>query len=126
MSTNPDAVNALRSLLNSILRVSVIDGRLFLGSFLGTDQALNLLLLDTEEFRVLNTHSQDPHISKWDGVIREGLYIEDPKGRYVGQVLVPWKQVVKVEAHGRGPTRQLEDFSRRLYLKMTLRPSYIV
>ncbi|KAG7095140.1 hypothetical protein E1B28_005921 [Marasmius oreades] len=110
MSTHPlDAVNSLRSLLNNVLRISVLDGRIFLGSFLGTDQALNLLIADTEEFRILNAHSKDPDISNWDGRIRDGMFLENPKGRYVGQVLIPWKQVVKVESH------RHED-SRRLYL----------
>ena len=41
---------------------------------------MNILLVNTDEFR-----------------IGPG---ENPNGRYVGQVLVPWRLVVKVEAQG--------------------------
>lgn len=72
------AVKRLHGLLQKILRIAVTDGRIFIGTFAGTDQLLNLLLINTEEYRV------GPN--------------ENPDGRYVGQVLVPWKLVVKVEA----------------------------
>ncbi|KAJ6560995.1 hypothetical protein B0H10DRAFT_1644841, partial [Mycena sp. CBHHK59/15] len=75
-------VHRLKGLLCETLRVTVADGRIFIGSFAGTDQPLNILLLNTDEFR-----------------LGPG---ENPDGRYVGQVLIPWRLVVKAEVHERG------------------------
>ncbi|GLB36670.1 putative LSM domain containing protein [Lyophyllum shimeji] len=75
--TSP-AITRLKALLRQIVRVTVTDGRIFIGTFAGTDQPLNILLVNTEEYRL-------------------GLE-ENPDGRYIGQVVIPWKRVVKVEA----------------------------
>ncbi|KAG7450818.1 uncharacterized protein BT62DRAFT_928105 [Guyanagaster necrorhizus] len=76
MSTN---ITALESLFRRILRVTVTDGRVFIGSFAGTDKPLNILLVNTEEFRI--------------GVD------ENPDGRFVGQIMISWHLVVKVEVY---------------------------
>ncbi|KAF8960969.1 hypothetical protein BDZ97DRAFT_1601190, partial [Flammula alnicola] len=68
----------LHGLLRQLLRITVTDGRVFLGTFAGTDKPLNIILINAEEYRV------GPG--------------QDPDGRYVGQVMLPWKVVVKVEA----------------------------
>jgi len=80
-SSSP-ALHRLKALLRQTLRITTTDGRVFIGSFVGTDQPLNILLINTEEFRI----GQD----------------ENPDGRYVGQVLIPWKLVVMVEAQDGG------------------------
>ncbi|PFH50704.1 hypothetical protein AMATHDRAFT_192638 [Amanita thiersii Skay4041] len=72
-------VRRLRNLLREILRVTVNDGRIFLGTFAGTDQLLNILLINTEEYRI---QGQNETIS----------------GRFVGQILIPWALVVKIES----------------------------
>jgi N-alpha-acetyltransferase 38, NatC auxiliary subunit len=72
------SLSAVRNLLNDILRVTVTDGRIFLGTFVGTDSELNILLLNTDEFRL------GPN--------------ENPNGRFVGQVMIPWRLVKTVEA----------------------------
>ncbi|KAJ7871320.1 hypothetical protein B0H13DRAFT_1634276 [Mycena leptocephala] len=85
------AVERLKSLLCETLRVTVTDGRIFIGSFAGTDQPLNILLLNTDEFRL------GPD--------------ENPDGRYVGQILIPWRLVVKAEVQtGGGPPRVLDEY----------------
>ncbi|KAJ7102614.1 hypothetical protein B0H15DRAFT_815368 [Mycena belliarum] len=87
----PAAVERLQALLCENLRVTVTDGRIFIGSFAGTDQPLNILLLNADEFRL------GPD--------------ENPDGRYVGQVLIPWKLVVKAEVQsGSGKHRALDDY----------------
>lgn len=68
----------LEGLLRQPLRVTINDGRIFLGTFVGTDKPLNLVLINAEEYRV--------------GVGQNG------DGRYVGQILVPWRLIEKVEA----------------------------
>ncbi|KAF5313226.1 hypothetical protein D9619_003585 [Psilocybe cf. subviscida] len=77
--TNASSLDAIRGLLRELLRITVTDGRVFIGTFAGTDKPLNILLINAEEYR-----------------IGPG---EDPDGRYVGQIMIPWKVIVKVEAH---------------------------
>lgn len=72
------SLSAVQSLLNDTLRVTIADGRIFLGTFVGTDSELNILLLNTDEFRL------GPN--------------ENPNGRFVGQVMIPWRLVERVEA----------------------------
>lgn len=79
------AIAAVRDLLKETLRIVTSDNRVFLGTFVGTDQLLNILLINTEEF-ILGT--------------------DTPAGRYVGQVMVPWRLVVQVEAFGRSQDEQ--------------------
>ncbi|KAH9836708.1 uncharacterized protein C8Q71DRAFT_55271 [Rhodofomes roseus] len=89
----PVSVKRLRSLLCRTLRVTIDDGRIFVGTFVGTDKQLNILLVSTEEFRI--------GADAVDG---------NPNGRFVGQVMIPWRLVRKVEASGRdGAQRPAED-----------------
>ncbi|KAL1741693.1 hypothetical protein HDZ31DRAFT_44882 [Schizophyllum fasciatum] len=87
--TAPDtpAVARARQLTRHTLRVTVADGRVFLGQFAGTDRPLNLLLVNAEEYRV-----------QQDGQYEGGGQYD---GRFVGQIMIPWKLIIKVEAQGR-------------------------
>ena len=82
-ATDTPAVGSLRSLLRQTLRITILDGRIFLGTFAGTDKLLNVLLVNTDEFVL-------PHASR---------AYANPDGRFVGLVQIPWRIVVKVEAH---------------------------
>ncbi|KAI0369913.1 hypothetical protein BV20DRAFT_967254 [Pilatotrama ljubarskyi] len=80
-TTQPSVnVERLQGMLKQTLRISVTDGRVFIGTFAGTDKQLNILLINTDEYRLGPDASSD------------GL-----DGRYVGQVMVPWRLVVRVE-----------------------------
>ncbi|KDQ17619.1 hypothetical protein BOTBODRAFT_105534, partial [Botryobasidium botryosum FD-172 SS1] len=70
------AVSFLASTLSKSYRISISDGRIFIGTLACLDKQLNLVLVNTEEFRL------------GDGYM----------GRYVGMVMIPWKWVVKAEA----------------------------
>ncbi|KAF8811384.1 hypothetical protein BYT27DRAFT_7029053, partial [Phlegmacium glaucopus] len=73
----------LQSFLQCLLRITTIDNRIFLGAFAGTDKPLNIILINAEEYRI----SQGP-----------GQRVKfNENGRYVGQVLLPWKMIAKVE-----------------------------
>ena len=85
------ALQRLQSFLRQPLRISINDGRIFLGTFAGTDKPLNILLANTEEYRIGAT--------------------EEVEGRYVGQVLIPWRLVKKVEAAGQGRAGARDDES---------------
>ncbi|EGO19522.1 hypothetical protein SERLADRAFT_479054 [Serpula lacrymans var. lacrymans S7.9] len=80
--TEPPSVSELRKLLKETLRIRSQDGRIFVGTFMGTDQLLNILLLNTEEYRIGTE--------------------EYPNGRFVGQVMIPWKLVISAEKAGNG------------------------
>lgn len=85
-SSSPTAnVEQLKALLRTSLRVTVVDGRVFLGTFSGTDKQLNILLINTDEYRLGPDAGSD------------GL-----DGRYVGQVMIPWRLVVRVELRADG------------------------
>ena len=76
-----DGVQQLRALFNQMLRVTIRDGRVFLGTFAGTDKLLNILLLNADEYRFAPPQHANPH------------------GRFVGLILIPWRLVAKAEAH---------------------------
>ena len=72
-----EAIRNLKSILRGILRIITDDDRAFIGTFVGTDNNLNILLVNTEEFRLGAN--------------------ENPVGRYVGQVMVPWRLIRNIE-----------------------------
>ncbi|KAI0347402.1 hypothetical protein BDW22DRAFT_1310707, partial [Trametopsis cervina] len=72
----------VKTILRQTMRITIADGRIFLGTFAGTDRLLNLLLVNTDEFK--------PYTP--------GERSQNPNGRYVGLVLVPWRLVVRAEA----------------------------
>ena len=71
-----EAIRNLKSILRGTLRVIINDNRAFIGTFVGTDKSLNILLLNTEEFRLDNG--------------------ESTTGRYVGQVMIPWRIIQSI------------------------------
>ncbi|KAH9855839.1 hypothetical protein C2E23DRAFT_553548 [Lenzites betulinus] len=83
-TTQPTAnVERLVGLLKQTLRISVTDGRIFIGTFAGTDKQLNILLINADEYRGGSDAGPDGH-----------------EGRYVGQIMVPWRLIVRVELRG--------------------------
>lgn len=77
------SVQALKRLLRQTLRITITDGRVFLGTFTGTDTQLNILLANTDEFRL--TPLDNANLD----------------GRYVGLVMIPRRLIVRIEVHGR-------------------------
>lgn len=93
-------ITAVKALLRETLRISITDGRIFIGTFAGTDQPLNIVLLNTEEFRrSAVAEGEDENEGEGEGGVG-GTARAGWVGRYVGQVLVPWRLVIKVEAFG--------------------------
>ncbi|KIJ60096.1 hypothetical protein HYDPIDRAFT_117549 [Hydnomerulius pinastri MD-312] len=87
-SRDTPAIAAVRELLKETLRIVTSDNRVFLGTFVGTDQLLNILMVNTEEYL---------------------LSSEESTGRYVGQVMIPWRLITQVEA----PLRSRDEQGRR-------------
>lgn len=67
-------VGNLKILLGCTWRISIQDGRMFLGTLVCTDKEKNIILANADEYR---QGQQD--------------------GRFVGMILVPWRYVTKAE-----------------------------
>lgn len=80
------ALDSLRSFLQKILRITTVDARIFIGTFAGTDKLLNIILINAEEYRISQSLGQK-------------VMTVDEDGRCVGQVVLPWKMIAKVEVH---------------------------
>lgn len=97
-----EAIQNLKSILRGIIRIITNDSRAFIGTFVGTDKSLNILLLNTEEFRL----DADAN----------------PAGRYVGQVMIPWRLIkdIGLQVAGEGDemsySEQVRVLSSRRFL----------
>ena len=108
MSDNDtEAIQNLKSLFRSTLRIITDDSRAFIGTFVGTDKSLNILLINTEEFRL----GADAN----------------PAGRFVGQVMIPWRLIrgiglqVAGESDGVYHSEQVRRLSFQTYQPLTER-----
>ncbi|KAF8815286.1 hypothetical protein BYT27DRAFT_7040262, partial [Phlegmacium glaucopus] len=63
------------------------DSCIFLGTFAGTDKPLNIILINAERYRIFQGPGQRVKLNENE--------------RFVGQVLLPWKMIVKVEVYER-------------------------
>jgi len=52
MKLQTPAIVKLQSLLRQFIRISIFDGRIFIGTFTGTDKLLNIILTNAEEYRL--------------------------------------------------------------------------
>ena len=77
-----EAIRNLKSILRGTLRIITHDDRAFVGTFVGTDKSLNILLVNTEEFRLGGRPGEN-----------------NTAGRYVGQVMVPWHLIRNIALH---------------------------
>lgn len=92
------ALDALTSTLNQYYRISIQDGRVFIGVFTCMDKDKNIILTSTEEYRLEKSGTYAKG-SPWflQLVSLQVLMLFRLLGRYVGMVMVPWRYVVKVE-----------------------------
>ncbi|KAF8811395.1 hypothetical protein BYT27DRAFT_7134402 [Phlegmacium glaucopus] len=101
---HPRHVKHSKASLPRLLRITTIDSCIFLGTFAGTDKPLNTNLIDPEEY----------HISQGPG---QRVKLSENR-RYVGQVLLPWKTIVRVEVYERNNAMEKErrDRGDNIYL----------
>ncbi|OAA46862.1 LSM domain-containing protein [Metarhizium rileyi] len=85
----PEAHAYLCSLLNQNFRVYTTDGRLFRGNFKCTDPDKNIILANTHEYR----RPSRPCLI--DGP--DGSSTPDMTSRFLGLVVVPGRDIVKME-----------------------------
>jgi len=90
------AVAKVRALLGKELRITIGDGRVFIGTFACTDRDLNLVLTSVYEFPV---GYQNDHLVE--------------SGRFVGMLMFPWRHIVRVEVHigGEAQAYDSDDYS---------------
>jgi len=102
-TTSTAALVTLQSFLQQLLRITTTDNRVFLGTFAGTDKPLNIILINAEEYHLSNQNR---------------VKFDDENGRYVGQVMLPWKMIVKVEVYERDSAMEKErrDRGDNIYL----------
>lgn len=81
-TTHRPAIDAVKALINEPMRIRTSDNRLFVGTFVCMDKQLNIVLTNTDEYRVIPGSTEKVN----------------ERGRYVTMVMVPWRLVVKVEA----------------------------
>jgi len=97
-----NAISSLTSLLHQPLRITIIDKRTFIGTFICVDPGCNIILSNAEEFRPEPTTQEEREIREnrdmyWPRSRRGPGEGEGWGGRQLGMVLVPGKVVVKVE-----------------------------
>ncbi|KZT61869.1 hypothetical protein CALCODRAFT_446873 [Calocera cornea HHB12733] len=75
-TSTASAVDELRSTLSANYRVSINDGRVFMGTFACIDKEKNMVLINADEYR-----------------FEEGRWMD----RYVGMIMLPWEIVKTCE-----------------------------
>jgi len=74
------AVRLLRSYLTRLARVVIKDGRVFIGMFACIDKGRNIVLINTDEFRM--------------GSAPDTV---GATGRFIGMTMIPWRHITSVE-----------------------------
>lgn len=93
-----EAIQNLKSILRGTIRIITTDSRAFIGTFVGTDKSLNILLLNTEEFR-----------------LDAGA---NPAGRFVGQVMIPWRLIKDIGLQVAGEGDEM-SYSSQVHISFT-------
>lgn len=88
-----EARQFLTSLLNKNLRITVTDGRMFLGAFKCTDPDENVVLSNAYEYRHPSEHKIRAAAAKAGG---KNVKL-DMTSRYLGLVVLPGQHIVKIE-----------------------------
>lgn len=97
-----DPVGYLRGMLNRTLHVHTADGRMFVGQMKCTDNARNIILAMTHEYREptekdIRLAAERHEQSGADGKVKVDMY-----KRFVGLVVVPGQYITKIELESYG------------------------
>lgn len=90
-----EAISFLESLLGKSLHITVHDGRLFTGTFKCTDNESNVILANSFEYRMPSKSAEEKAIAEAQATGRPAK--ADMTSRFVGLIVVPGKQIVKIE-----------------------------
>lgn len=95
----------MSDLINYRLKITIVDGRSFVGQLLAFDKHMNLVLADTEEARITKKSYQELAKSKVGGQVK----VAEEK-RFLGLIILRGEQVVNLTIKS-GPTA---DIKKRL------------
>ncbi|SGZ50608.1 CIC11C00000003136 [Sungouiella intermedia] len=95
----------MSDLLNYRLKITIVDGRTFVGQLLAFDKHMNLVLADTEEARITKKSYQELAKNKVGGQVK----VAEEK-RFLGLIILRGEQVVNLTIIS-GPTA---DIKKRL------------
>ncbi|EXJ76092.1 uncharacterized protein A1O5_00600 [Cladophialophora psammophila CBS 110553] len=90
-----EATLFLESLLGKTLNVTVLDGRIFSGLFRCTDGDSNIILSNSFEYRMPSKAAAKVAIEKLKTTGQSSRV--DMTSRFVGLIVIPGKQIAKVE-----------------------------
>lgn len=107
MSSNVTVTRNTRmsDLLNYRIRITIVDGRAFVGQLLAFDKHMNLVVADTEEARITKKSYQELAKNKVGGQVK----VAEEK-RFLGLIILRGEQVVNLTIIS-GPTA---DIKKRL------------
>ncbi|KAJ3023938.1 hypothetical protein HKX48_009146 [Thoreauomyces humboldtii] len=98
------SLQRLQSFLNERMRVTISDGRVFIGYFMCIDSARNLILSSSEEFK------DGGFVEKVDGgrnTLPDELNLVhqsfSEERRFVGLIMIPGQHLVKAEVAAEDP-----------------------
>ncbi|KAH7027715.1 uncharacterized protein B0I36DRAFT_364883 [Microdochium trichocladiopsis] len=91
-----EAESFIKGLINKTLRIQTKDSRLFVGTFKCTDPESNVVLALTYEYRQPSKQQLDDAAA---AAILSGAdkVVSDMTSRYLGLVVIPGEQIVKLE-----------------------------
>jgi small nuclear ribonucleoprotein (snRNP)-like protein len=108
-----ETISRLTSLLLVRLRITIPDNRTFIGTFICLDKGCNIILSATEEFQPAPTNADEEEVRG-----NREMYWPNVKGRWggreVGMVLIPGREVVRVEVEESWEERGGEEGGRGL------------
>lgn len=89
-----EAAAFLESLLGKTLHITILDGRLFTGIFKCTDNESNVILANAFEYRMPSKTAEEKAITEAAATGKPAK--ADMTSRFVGLIVVPGKQIVKM------------------------------
>ena len=94
-----EATHFLESLLGKTMQVTVPDGRLFSGTFRCTDNGSNIILSNSFEYRLPSQADEKAAVEKMKATGQASR--ADMTSRFVGLIVIPGKQIAKMEVEER-------------------------
>lgn len=94
-----EATHFLESLLGKTLNVTVPDGRLFSGTFQCTDNDSNVILSNSFEYRMPSQATEPEALAKVQTTGQSSRM--SMTSRFVGLIVIPGKQIAKMEVEER-------------------------
>ncbi|KAH9822955.1 LSM domain [Teratosphaeria destructans] len=96
---NADAAAAhfLSTFLNKTLHLHITDGRMFVGQLKCTDNARNIILAMTQEYRPPSDADVARAADRHRRAAQAGTVTVDMKKRFVGLVVIPGQHITKME-----------------------------